>query len=478
MDLNIKAYIRIITAVFAAFAAGFLSALSEAYLLSGAVIISAAIIIFFCILKLSKKALEPLAFFLLSWMGGVGVSALKLSYLQTDWNNTSWVCFFLAALFFIIGHAAVQLFFKNTHGSLPESKEIPKDINQSQEALIITKAESNGLFAAINIVVLLSILSLIIEACILGYVPLFTIDTPHAYSYFHVRGIHYFTVSCVLVPSLEVVWFSLYNKNCGSFFKRAELLTCLFISVFIPLLLVSRFQLIFAVVLSVITFFSLNGGRLPFKLSKKRMAYTGAMLCFLIAAYVFLSIERAHSIEYLNGIFEMKNASMPIFLSQPYIYIANNFDNFNCLVNSITEHTGGLRMLFPVFALTGMKFTHPELTAFPLYVTKEELTTVTLIYDAYYDFGIAGVSIFCFVLGAFAAFTEAVLKGSRYRSITAVLIYAQLLFYLLFSFFTTWFSNPAVWFYFTATAAIGIFVRLFCIFYRHADGKQAFDVAE
>ena len=27
----------------------------------------------------------------------------------------------------------------------------------------------------------------------------------------------------------------------------------------------------------------------------------------------------------------------------------------------------------------------------PIYVNKEELTTVTLFYDAYYDFGIAGV---------------------------------------------------------------------------------------
>ena len=414
--MNIRAYIRIISAAFAAFVLGFLFALPGAYLLSGAVIIVTAITVFFCILRTNKRTSDPLAFFLLSWMGGVGVSALKLSYLQTDWNVISWICFFMAALFFILGHAFVQIFLRITaYGSSFSSKNIPENTNSVKKDFVI-KAESNGLFAAINIVVLLSVLSLIIEACILGYVPLFTTDTPHAYSYFHVSGLHYFTVSCVLVPSLEVVWFSLYNKNCGSFFKRTELLICLFI---------------------------------------------------------FLSFERAHSIEYLNGIFEMKNPSMPIFLSQPYIYIANNFDNFNCLVNFITEHTKGLRMLFPLFALTGMKFTHPELTAFPLYVTKEELTTVTLIYDAYYDFGIAGVSVFCFILGAFAAFMESFLKKNSYRSPAAILIYAQLMFYLLFSFFTTWFSNPSVWFYFTATIAIGIFVKLFVIFCRHtAESKN------
>lgn len=471
--MNIRAYIRIISAAFAAFVLGFLFALPGAYLLSGAVIIVTAITVFFCILRTNKRTSDPLAFFLLSWMGGVGVSALKLSYLQTDWNVISWICFFMAALFFILGHAFVQIFLRITaYGSSFSSKNIPENTNSVKKDFVI-KAESNGLFAAINIVVLLSVLSLIIEACILGYVPLFTTDTPHAYSYFHVSGLHYFTVSCVLVPSLEVVWFSLYNKNCGSFFKRTELLICLFISLFIPILLVSRFQLIFAVVLSVITFLGVNGGVLPFKFSKRSMTYAGILFCALIAAYIFLSFERAHSIEYLNGIFEMKNPSMPIFLSQPYIYIANNFDNFNCLVNFITEHTKGLRMLFPLFALTGMKFTHPELTAFPLYVTKEELTTVTLIYDAYYDFGIAGVSVFCFILGVFAAFMESFLKKSSYRSPAAVLIYAQLMFYLLFSFFTTWFSNPSVWFYFTATIAIGIFVKLFVIFCRHtAESKN------
>ena len=124
-------------------------------------------------------------------------------------------------------------------------------------------------------------------------------------------------------------------------------------------------------------------------------------------------------------------------------------------------------MLFPAFALTGMKFTHPELVSFPLYVTKEELTTVTLIYDAYYDFGIIGVGLMCLVLGGTAALLEAFLEKCNYRSATAVFIYAQLMFYLLFSFFTTWFSNPATWFYFIATAAIGVFLKVFTAFIRH-----------
>ena len=76
----------------------------------------------------------------------------------------------------------------------------------------------------------------------------------------------------------------------------------------------------------------------------------------------------------------MKNSRMPIFVSQPYIYIANNYENFDCLVKALPAHTWGIRMLFPVWALTGLKFLYPYLVSFPIYVDKTELTTVTLMY--------------------------------------------------------------------------------------------------
>ena len=68
---------------------------------------------------------------------------------------------------------------------------------------------------------------------------------------------------------------------------------------------------------------------------------------------------------------------------------------FNCLTQALqqglVEHTFGLKQLFPVFALTGLKFVFPALVAFEMPVTIKELNTLTLIYDAYYDFGLIGV---------------------------------------------------------------------------------------
>lgn len=45
----------------------------------------------------------------------------------------------------------------------------------------------------------------------------------------------------------------------------------------------------------------------------------------------------------------MKDPATPIFITQPYMYIANNYDNFNCLVTELPAHSMGLKSLFPLW---------------------------------------------------------------------------------------------------------------------------------
>ena len=111
-----------------------------------------------------------------------------------------------------------------------------------------------------------------------------------------------------------------------------------------------------------------------------------------------------------------------------------------------------MKGLFPLWALTGLKFVYPKLVDFPIFVNKTELTTVTLFYDAFYDFGIAGVGVFSAMLGGISYLFEKWIRSTRHAAF--YMIYAQVFIYLVFSFFTTWFSNPATWFYFIVTAVI------------------------
>ena len=125
-------------------------------------------------------------------------------------------------------------------------------------------------------------------------------------------------------------------------------------------------------------------------------------------------------------------------------------------MENLAGHTFGLKMLFPLWALTGLKFLKPELVNFQIFVNKEELTTLTLFYDAYYDFGIAGVLLLSCVLGALAWYLMGLLK--KMRNPVGYLFYAQIAMYFALSFFTTWFSNPTTWFWFVLTGIAALFV--------------------
>ena len=393
----------------------------------------------------------------LGLLGGEGIARFQLSRLSTDWTLETWLSFYL---FYLIFDLSAQL---ADHAGAIRSARSGDDADRSASCSVVpdplastasidvrdvggvpgrlATGESAGpdlRFFRYAILGLLGIswAAFLFEARRLGFVPLFTVDTPHAYSYFHVKGVHYFTTLAVLTPAVSMLYLGARRKQG----LRPDVLTLLglLLPIILTILMVSRFQFMISVILAV--FVALLSGR-RYKLWQLLL-----LLALMIAAYVFITIERAHSVEYLNGIFEMKDPSTPIFITQPYMYIANNYDNFNVMTRELTVHAHGLRMLYPFVTLSGIKFFVPSLAqGFPLFVTKEELTTVTMLYDAWYDFGLSGIAVFALVLGLVSGRVARTCRKDQ--NPFSVLLYAQLAFYYLVSFFTTWFSNPATWFY-------------------------------
>ena len=414
------------------YGAGMFFASSAHYYMSGISIILAALFLYFRDYRKTGNPLHLRGLFCAFWVGGQGLSCLKLSRLQTEWSMETWVCFFVAVVVFWIAYEFTER----------KRKTGIKTVSSQGSGYGL------GLLTAIILLTGVSVAAFTLEAVVLGYVPFLVRGVPHAYSYFHISGVHYFTVSCVLVPSMTVVLFVTEKKLSTG--KKIVAAIAALIALSIPVLCVSRFQLIFAVILAVLTFMQVSG--------VKKIRYLFMAAGALIPLYVILTIARSHDVAYLNGIFEMKNGNTPIFITQPYMYIANNYDNFNCLVEQLPNHTFGIKGLFPLWALTGLKFIKPELVAFPLFTTKEELTTVTLFYDAYYDFGIAGVCIFAGSLGIFASWLSKRVekKGNPFWQV----FYGQAALYFMLSFFTTWYSNPTTWFYFAATGAAAVYVEI------------------
>ena len=403
---------------------------------SGLCLMFAAAFLYLSEYQRTRSTLNLRGLLALGLIGGEGVARFRLSRLSTDWTMETWLSFYL---FYLIFDLSAQL-AEQIRGTMAEEKlaEMMDGKCGHGRTAVGEGIESDLRFFRYAILGLLGIswAAFFFEARRLGFVPLFTVDTPHAYSYFHVKGVHYFTTLAVLTPSVAMLYLSARRKQG----LRPDVLALLglLLPVLLTILMVSRFQFMISVILAV--FVALLSGR-RYKLWQLLL-----LLVLMIAAYVFITIERAHSVEYLNGIFEMKDPSTPIFITQPYMYIANNYDNFNVMTRELTMHAHGLRMLYPFVTLSGLKFFIPSLAqGFPLFVTKEELTTVTMLYDAWYDFGLAGIVLFAVVLGLVSG---AVAHAHRKdQNPFSALLYAQLAFYYLVSFFTTWFSNPATWFY-------------------------------
>lgn len=424
---------------------------------SGLCLIFAAAFLYLSEYRRTASLLNLRGLLALGLLGGEGIARFQLSRLSTDWTLETWLSFYL---FYLIFDLSAQL---ADHTGAIRSARSGDDADRSascsgvpdplastaslkvREVGVVRGRTAVGEGAgpdlrffryAILGLLCTSWAAFLFEARRLGFVPLFTVDTPHAYSYFHVKGVHYFTTLAVLTPAVSMLYLAARRKHG----LRADVLALLglLLSIILTILMVSRFQFMISVILAV--FVALLSGR-RYKLWQLLL-----LLALMIAAYVFITIERAHSVEYLNGIFEMKDPSTPIFITQPYMYIANNYDNFNVMTRELTVHAHGLRMLYPFVTLSGIKFFVPSLAqGFPLFVTKEELTTVTMLYDAWYDFGLSGIAVFALVLGLVSGRVTRTCRKDQ--NPFSVLLYAQLAFYYLVSFFTTWFSNPATWFY-------------------------------
>lgn len=419
----------------ASYMLAFLFSKIGAVYLAGIILMLEALFLYILNFRRTGNLVDLRGLFSLSWIGGEGIACLKLSRLSSAWELTTWICFFLAYFCFMLGYDFCE-------------KKVIKDIydmGSAKKTEMKNEVQAQRIMLCIILLGIASVACFLLEAVVLGFIPLFSPE-PHAYSYFHISGVHYFTISCILIPALSVLYVKLTEK--WNTLRIVVLAMGNLLAVAIPILCVSRFQLLFAVGFAAVVYLML------YRHITWKMIVTAIVI--LIPVYVLLTVARRHDIPYLNGIFEMKYGKMPIFITQPYMYVANNYENFNCMVCELPAFTKGIRMLFPVFALTGLKFIFPQVAFLPLFTTKEELSTLTMFYDAYYDFGIFGVALLALILGSAAIWLTRWVE--KKRNPVSYLFYGQFAIYLGLSFFTTWFSNPTTWFWLALTVAMYLLI--------------------
>ena len=177
----------------------FVLARQHVYMLSGLVLMAAAVWLYGRDYVKTGNLIHLRGLFCLFFVGGQGISCFKLSRLQTDWCLETWICLALAvAAFWVVFEVLTRMYDGWTAADM---QSVYRWFASPESPL-----QAKRLLKAMGAVTVVSYLAFFFEAFRLGFVPLFSYGVPHAYSYFHVTGVHYFTVSCVLVPSLFVVY--------------------------------------------------------------------------------------------------------------------------------------------------------------------------------------------------------------------------------------------------------------------------------
>lgn len=413
------------------FFVSYIASLAKWYYASGIILIVEAVYLYVHWVRESGSFVELRALFTLAWVGGQGISCLKLSTLQDTWSYITWLSFFVIYIAFGIGYEWGRKY------SRVEGKEPEKN-----------KKKADRLFRCIMLLLVVSAGCFVIEIIRIGYIPVFS-DEPYSYSYFRMSALHYLhycAISCILIPGLTVLWKKIDSEE--SKWRNGAIIIANIVAFAVPFLYVSRFQFLFEIGVAAVIYILVNKN-----MRESTLVLLGLVVC---AAYVVITLSQKRDAIYLNNVFKMKYTHMPVFLTQPYIYIANNYDNFDCLVKNLPKFSYGLRMLFPFVSLTGLKFVMPNLVPATVYLTSTELTTFTMFYDAYYDFGVIGVFVIALLIGVVAKVIIDIIKKSD--NPVVYLLYGQIAVYLALAFFTTWFSSPATWFWLIITGMIYCYV--------------------
>ena len=177
----------------------FILAWQHIYVLSGLVLLGAALWLYIKDYMRTGNLIHLRGLFCLFFVGGQGISCFKLSRLQTDWALMTWISLFLAVVFFWTVFEILTRLFDGW--SEKDMQSVYRFFSSGESPL-----QAKRILISMSVITAVSLLAFLFEAWRLGFVPMFSYGVPHAYSEFHISGVHYFTVSCVLVPSLSVVY--------------------------------------------------------------------------------------------------------------------------------------------------------------------------------------------------------------------------------------------------------------------------------
>ena len=360
---------------------------------------------------------SPARVFGLVWTIAIGLADLKLSRLQHEWSTFAWIIMLIGLFSFLVGIFSVSILF------IGKSSHPIYDIRRRPYSLEIFP---NTFYLSILILFCLYIIAYIVEWFKAGALPLFATFPDRARSEFPIFGIHLFIGAMPVILFLIVEYLFIVKTPM----IRKIILTAIFL-----ITLISYFFLMNR--LYYVLFFILALGFAYYSTKAIRLRTVGLAAILLVGLLAFLQYFReARYVEnFLYVVSEMKYSSEYAALTGPYMYIVMNLENFARAVPRLESFTYGFFSFDFLMALTGLK--HWLIAYFGLqervYLVSG-YNTFPFIWDYYYDFGIAGLTILSGSLGFVCALIHRWMRTQP--SLLNISLYAIVLFVIIISFFT------------------------------------------
>jgi oligosaccharide repeat unit polymerase len=381
--------------------------------------ISFLICLFIIVYSLKKDVdiFSPAKVFSLVWCLSIGLADLKLSRYQPEWKPFSWFALLLSVGSFLIGIFVVySINYDKKVYSLVSIRQLFKK----------TKLNDNLLFYLIIGLFTIYILSYVIIVAIKGFIPIFHSRPSESRVYFGVFGIGLFihlapTIIFFIVHFLVMIKGDLLRRLSLGFIGLVTFITYFF--------LLQRFDLIFAVVISIV-FLYYSSDKLKFK---------NTLIIFLIFFILFYSIQAIRLSKFAENYYyymsAMKFSKQYSFFTGPYMYVAMNLENFANAVYHFDEFNFGFYSFNSFMSITGLKhwieeYAHLEETPFLL---TGSYNTYSMFWEFFRDFGMVGISILSFALGALIS--NAYYKMKINPNVVNVSMYSVGVFVMSISFF-------------------------------------------
>lgn len=355
-------------------------------------------------LRRDADFLSPARVFILLWSFVIGITDLKLSFLQSNWTYYNWFLVLLGLTTFILGiYISFIINLNNPVLTIDAIRLKNRNI----------KINENFLYKFIVIYFILYVIAYIIEWQVEGYIPLISAQPEMARKMYGIFGVHLIvqSINVILFLILEYFIFIRANKS-----KKFFLFFILIITTVTFALLLQRYNFIMLILMGISLFY--YSGR---KVNVRTFVIFAAIIISFVYGIQTLR-ESNLFLSYFYYLSDMKFSPRYAELTIPYMYISMNLETFVKYSSQLDHHSYGFFTLDFLTALAGVKHYILEYFNFEKFKSINGYNTYPFYWPYFYDFGIAGLAIIPFILGFI--FSEFYYLLRKYPSLVTLSLYS------------------------------------------------------